>query len=255
MTSSVRRRLLATMIVVAVALALTLWAGTWPDIYTFITDPGSSLLSRLAAAPVRLADDVMITMRSGDMVLRTGIPSYNELDLAQASTSYVMPYVSAVLALALPGNLAILSYAVLGLIAALASIGAIVYFARSTFNGVLIAVALTLTQANLHFALNGWDHLFQGVVFVMAIALAWASPSNGRLLTIGVLLAAGSLVRPDGALIALAILWIVFLRASDRRRVLLACVLPLVGVVVAFLLVNLVQFGHLTPTTTRLNSG
>ena len=166
-----------------------------------------------------------------------------------------MPYVYAALAWLLPENASLAAFALLGLVAALGSVGAIVYFARSTMNGVLLGVGLLLTQTNLKFALNGWDHLYQGAAFVAALALAWSRPSRGRLVAIGALLAAGSVIRPDGALIAIAILVTVFTLVPERRRVWLACVAPYVLLVAGVVVVNLAQFGTLTPTTTRLKFG
>ena len=76
-----RRRVWSTVGVVTFGLALTLWAGTWPDIYTFATDQSASLVSRLLTAPIRLADDVMITMRAGEVLRETGIPAFDHQDL------------------------------------------------------------------------------------------------------------------------------------------------------------------------------
>lgn len=245
----------SALVVVLAALAYMLWAGKWPEIYTFATDQAGSTLGRLMSAPIHLSDDVMITLRTGQVLLETGVPSLNHTDLAQASTSFLMPYVFAPLAFILPSNLAVAVYAGLGLAATLLTFGAIVFFARSTFNGAVLVIALALTQTNLEYALNGWDHLFQGVVFVAALVLSRNAEGSRRLVLIGALLAAGSLLRPDGAFLAAAILAVAALRSADWRRVAVLSGGTAVGLGALMLVVNFVQFGHLMPTTTRLKLG
>lgn len=255
--SDLARRLYATVLVMVVGTAFTLWAGTWPEIYTFATDEQGTLIQRLLSAPVHLSDDVMLTMRSGQMILETGAPSFNVTDSAQASTSYVMPYLSALLIAVFPENIALAAYALLGLLSAMLSVGAVVFFARSTLNGVVLGIALLLTQTHLLYALNGWDHLFQGLVFVLAIVLARNATSTRRLITIALLLAVASLVRPDGLLIALALLWVTAQRVDSykRRKALVTLLTTYVLVAASVLLLNLLQFGFLTPTTARLKFG
>lgn len=250
-----RRRALTVLVVVVLAAAYTLWVATWPELYMFATDQGASALARLATVPVHLSDDVMVTLRAGQVLLDTGIPALNHTDLAQPSTSYLMPYVFAGLAAALPSNIAVMAYGALGLAAVLFSVGAVVGWSRSLVNGTVLALALVLTETNALYALNGWDHLFQGAAFVAAILLARPGASTTRLAIAGALLAAGSLLRPDGALIAFGVIAAAVLTQRDRRRALIALLTPFAGVVVVFLAVNLAQFGSLLPTTTRLKLG
>lgn len=250
-----RRRLIASIVVVVGALALMLWLGKWPGIYTFATDQNASPLVRLLTAPIHLDDDVMITLRSGQMLLETGTPSFNHVASAQASTSYLMPYLFAALLAFLPTNVAVGLYGFLGVLAVVATLGMIVFFARSVENGVVLALALAFTVTNLEYGLNAWDHLFQGFLLVVALLLARRALRPSAMVMLGILLAAGSLVRPDGLLLALAIFWIAIRSASDRRRAVLYGGSSFALAFAAVLALNLWQFGHLTPTTTRLKFG
>lgn len=255
MPSVGRTHALAALALMLGVLVLMLYEGTWPQVFMFATDPDVSALNRLFSVPVHLSDDVMITLRTGRVLLETGVPSINVQHLAQASTSYLMPYVFAPLILVLPTNVAVMAYAGLGVLAVLMTLSAIVYFAKSVVNGVVLAIALAMTSTNLEYALNGWDHLFQGAVFAAAMVLSRAPNSTRRLILIGALLAAGSLLRPDGAILALGILVVTVTGSENRRRAALIAGGTALGLGVAMLLINLAQFGHLTPTTTRLKLG
>lgn len=252
-----QRRWMAVVAITGFASAYTLFRGVWPEIYTFATDPGAALIARLLAAPVHLADDVMLTLRSGEILLESGLPAFNRTDVAQAATSYFAPYIFAGFRLVLPFNAAVILFGVLGFAAVVATYGVIAGYSRSVINGALLVAALTLTTTNLEFALNGWDHLLQGAVFAAAIVLALRTELTlGRLLTLSVLAALGSLLRPDGIIIGLAILVVALMRSRAHiRRAFLPATTPFLVVMGVVLGINWLQFGYLTPTTARLKAG
>lgn len=253
------RRALAVTAIAGLASAYTLLRGQWPEVFTFATDQNASLLSRLLSAPVHLADDVMLTVRSGEMVLQTGMPAFNSSDSAQAATSYLAPYLFALLRVVLPFNTAVVAFAVLGFAAVVGTYVVIAARSRSLVNGAILVAALALTVTNLEFALTGWDHLPQGLVFAIAVALVLRPPQsvgNRALVAISVLAAVGSIMRPDGLIIAAAILLLALTRSAPGwRRAWIPTLVPFAVITGLTLVVNYLQFGHLTPTTARLKAG
>lgn len=251
------RRWLAVVAVTGLASAYTLLRGVWPQVFTFATDPAASLITRLFASPIHLSDDVMVTLRSGEILLETGAPAFNRTDLAQAATSYLAPYVYAAFSVILPSNFAVAAFAFAGFGAVVTTFALIVATARSLINGTILVTALALSVTNLEFALNGWDHLLQGVLLAAAVVLALnRPPTTGRLIAISLLAAGGSLARPDGVILAAAVLWVAMVRSGlPRKRALLPLLVPFAVVVGGMLALNYLQFGYLTPTTARLKAG
>ena len=251
------RRWLTAVVVTTLAAAFVLARGQWPEIFIFAMDPAANPVERLLNAPIHLADDVMISLRSGDFVLRAGLPRFNLADSAQASTSLLTPYIYAFLALFLPGNFAVGLIGVLGFLSVVATFFVIVFFARSQINGTVLVLLLTITSTNLNFALTGWDHLLQGLLMAAALVLVFRSKLRVQeLVIVSVLVALATTVRLDGLLIAIAILLTAVIqmgRPSRRQR--LALGLPFLSLGLAASLVNWLQFGHLTGTTTRLKAG
>ena len=250
-------RVLAVAAIAGIAAAYTLLAGVWPQIFTFATDPGAGIFSRLLTAPVHLADDVMVTVRSGEMLLQTGEPAFNTSDSDQAATSYLAPYIAAALIAILPFNIAVMAFGLVGFAAVVGTYAIIAWKARSKINAAILVAALALTVTNVEFALTGWDHLLQGFLLAAAVALSLSPPlDRRRLLSISVLAGLAVLARPDGAIIAAAVLAVCFVTLRREWR---QAVLPLIGpagvLIGGFLLINLVQFGFLTPTTARLKAG
>jgi hypothetical protein len=252
------RKLVATAAAIIFAW-FTAAFGQWPDIFglTVETDPAAALpVASLVHMPVHLADDVMISLRSGYMETITGRPAFNRTDVAQPSTSYLTPYLFATLLNLMQLNAAVWAYALLGLIATAATMGLIVWRARATVQGLLMAFALCCTSTNLEFALNGWDHLFQAPFLVAATILALdVSLTSIGILSVSLLLVLGSLFRPDGLLISLAIIVAMVMPAGRLRRVMLLCALPYSLMMAGFLAFNAHLFSHITPTTARLKFG
>ena len=244
------------MLTFAFACIFTVLCGTWPDIYSFARTSQPGAPHQFLSSPVRLSDDVMISLRAGYILRERGIPAFNRVDVAQPSTSYIAPYVFAGLLKVLRPNVAIVFYALLGLLSVAGTAGIIVWYSRSTANALLLVLLLLSTSTNLMFALNGWDHLFQG------FALAWASAlalkpgmTSRRMFAVSFLLVLGSLCRPDGFILSLGVLAILYLSASRIRQFILFGAAPYMVMVGAALALNLHQFGHLTPTTARLKFG
>lgn len=247
---------LAAVLTFAFACIFTVACATWPDIYAFArtSQPGTS--RQFLTSPVRLSDDVMISLRSSYILRERGIPAFNRIDVAQPSTSYIAPYLFAGLLKFLRPNLAIVFYALLGLFSVAGTASIIVWYSRSTTNALLLVLLLLSTSTNLTFALNGWDHLFQGFSLAFATALSLKPGMTfRRMFAVSFLLVLGTLFRPDGLIISLGILAVLSLSSSRARQFILFGAAPYMVLVGTALALNLHQFGHLTPTTARLKFG
>ena len=250
------RKTIATVLTFVFACIFTVTCATWPDIYGFdrISPPGTT--RHLLTSPVRLSDDVMITFRTSYILRERGIPAFNRTDIGQPSTSYIAPYLFACLLTVFRPNAAIVFYAMLGLFFAAGTAAIIVWHSRSTGNSLLLVVLLLCTSTNLTFALNGWDHLFQGFSLAFAAALSLKlGMTSRRMFTVSLLLVLGTLFRPDGVIISLGILAVLFLSTSKVSQFVLFGAAPYTLLTGAALALNLHQFGHLAPTTARLKLG
>ena len=239
----------------ALVFVAVVWRSDWPEVYGFAAPAQSNAALSWMETPVHLADDVMITLRSGYMLEVLGKPAYNRTDSAQASTSYLAPYAFSALKRLIPGYGAVYVYSALGAaVVALTLVLLCMGLGRPWIAlGAVLALSATTTLAE--FSLSGWDHVFQGALLVAATVVATrSSASHGTLFTVAVLCALGTLYRPDGVLIALALLWVACRKSRSLRANMLA-VAVFVAIVGAALWVNLIQFGHLTPTTARLKVG
>lgn len=242
--------------VVMSAMLVTAYLGNLPQIYGFATNPELPGISRLLQSPVHLADDVMISLRTGYILNETGRPAFNVGDLAQPSTSYVTPYLFAVLLNVFPENIAVMAFAFLGLLAVALTAGVIYWFSASTPYALLLIIAIVSTKTNFLYGLNGWDHLFQGLCMVLGACLSLtAKKSRLHMLAVSLLLVLGTLFRPDGALISLAVLYVLYLSVGNFKRFIFWAALPFIVCMVSVATINYLQFGHLTPTTSRLKLG
>ena len=247
---------LAAVLTFAFACIFTVACATWPDIYGFARASQGGTPRRLLTAPVRLSDDVMISLRSSYILRERGIPAFNRIDVAQPSTSYIAPYLFACLLKLLRPNVAIVFYALLGLFSVAGTAAIIVWYSRSTTNALLLVLLLLSTSTNLTFALNGWDHLFQGFCLAFATALSLnPGMTSSRMFAVSFLLVLGTLFRPDGLILSLGILAVLCLSSSRARQFILFGAAPYILLTGAALALNLHQFGHLTPTTARLKLG
>lgn len=244
------------VLIIFVGAAFTALCASWPEFYSFDVPSAYSSVQKVLRAPVHLADDVMISLRSGYVLLRTGIPAFNQHDIAQPSTSYIAPYLFALLLKFLPENFAVLAYAFLGFLAVVSTVTILCIVSRSVLNAAILSAGLLLTSTNLGFALNGWDHLFQGTCLAGATALVCTRPGRRSTLPLTALcLALGALFRPDGIIICASLLLALYLLTTRKRECLFLAVAPFVLLVCSMLWLNYDQFGHLTPTTSRLKLG
>lgn len=247
---------LAAVLTFAFACVFTVACATWPDIYGFARASQPGTPPHHLASPVRLSDDVMISLRSGYVLLERGIPAFNRTDVAQPSTSYIAPYLFAGLLKLLRPDAAIVFYALLGLFSVGGTAAIIVWYSRSTANALLFVFLLLSTSTNFTFALNGWDHLFQGFSLALAAALSLKpGMTSRRMLAASFLLVLGTLFRPDGLILALGILAVLSLSSSRVSQFIFFGAAPYILLAGAALALNLHQFGHLTPTTVRLKLG
>jgi hypothetical protein len=253
--TQIRARVIATVGVLGFALALLAGYAEWPEVLGFALPASGATARRALQLPVLLSDDVMISLRAGETLLKTGVPSLNVTDVAQPSTSVLAPYLAAALLEILPVTLVPVVYMFIGLGAVLTTLAMIVWRSRSLTNGVILATSLSLTSTFL-LSLNGWDHLLQGMVLVAATMLAFTGTERaGSMVAVGALLATGCLSRPDGYLIAVSVFVVIAISAHNRRRSLVYSALPFGGIILAFLGLNIKQFGQLLPTTARLKVG
>src|SRR5690348_4664957 len=86
---------LAAVLTFVFACVFTVACAAWPDIYGFARTPQPGGARHHLTSPVRLSDDVMISLRSGYILLESGIPAFNRTDVAEPSTSYIAPYLFA----------------------------------------------------------------------------------------------------------------------------------------------------------------
>ena len=236
-----------------VVIILTFSIGDWPNLYRFAA--GTSGGRAAFRAPLRLNDDVMVSLRAGYMLRETGTPSMNRTDVAQPSTSYAAPYLYSWLLHFFSRESAIYVYALLGLLSVALTMCLIVLYSASGIRGVILVAALCLTTTHLLYSLGGWDHLFQGLFLTAATCLSLSKRVRPqRALVIALLLVLGTTFRPDGGLLALGILASLWF-ATPRWRVLLSGLIPYVAIMGLVLAVNDYQFGHLTPTPARLKIG
>ena len=250
------RKRLAAVLTFAFACVFTVACATWPDIYAFARTSQPATPRHFLTSPARLSDDVMITFRSSYILRERGIPAFNRIDVAQPSTSYIAPYLFAGLLKLLRPNVAIVFYALLGLVSVAGTAAIIVWYSRSTTNALLLVLLLLSTSTNLTFALNGWDHLFQGFSLALATALSLKpGMTSRRMFVVSIFLVLCTLFRPDGLIISLGILAVLFLSSSSVRQFILFGAAPYLLLAGAALALNLHQFGHLTPTTARLKLG
>ena len=238
------------------AIALLCCISRWPELFAFAANKEVSTLERLLAMPVHLDDDVMISFRTGSILEQMGYPAFNRHDLAQPSTSYLAPYLFALLAKIFPINLAVLMYAILGLFSVGATMAIIYLSSRSTLNALILIVLLLFSTTTREFALNGWDHLFQALFLALAASLFLSNHLNRfTLLAVSLCLAISCLWRPDSALFALAILTCEFIEISRKQDWFVFGILPFASILFPFILHNIIIFGHATPTTSRLKLG
>lgn len=250
------RKVLIAVICCIVAASYTFLKGSLPEVYIFATDPQSTWLTRILEAPVHLADDTMISLRAGYILRETGVPAFNRGDLAEPSTSYAAPYLFSFLLTIFPENISVIVYAMLGIAAVQITFALIVLCSRSTANAILLVALLSLTSTNLLYSVGGWDHLFQGLFLVLATCLAYRPPTTPiKLLAISTALAFGSLFRPDGPVISVAILVALYTSRRNIKQVLIFGATPFVGLLTTVLALNFAQFNSLTPTTARLKIG
>ncbi len=251
--SSGRSRGVPALATFVVVLLLTLSMGDWPNLYRFAAS-GSGARADIHA-PLRLDDDVMVSLRAGSMLRETGKPSMNRSDVAQPSTSYAAPYLYSGLLHFFSRESAIDVYALLGLLSVALTMCLIVLCSASVIRGVMLVAALCLTTTHLLYGLGGWDHLFQGLFLTAAACLSLSKGVRPqRAVVIALLLVLGTVFRPDGGLLALGILASLWVE-TRRWRVLFAGVIPYAAVMGLVLAVNYHQFGHLTPTPARLKIG
>ncbi|MDO5290467.1 MAG: hypothetical protein Q4F13_12645 [Pseudomonadota bacterium] len=243
-------------IIFITTLLVSIIIGIKPDIYHQTAPFQKEIIWQPTKTPVHLSDDVMISLRSGYMIDKVGKPSYNEHDLAQASTSYLAPYVFFVLYKILPGFLPVLAYAALGLLCATLTTTLIALQAKFFLLGCTTAALLTLTTTNVGFVLLGWDHLFQTLLLVWAASVALREKFDARTCYIAIIATVlGALYRPDGVLVAGAIACIIMYNARKNTGAWRSYFFLFTALIAFMLIVNYVQFERFSPTTTRLKLG
>ena len=98
-----------------IVILFVFFTADWPTLYRFAVGQNSAGHWAALHAPLRLDDDVMISLRAGYILEETGKPSLNRSDLAQPSTSYATPYLFSWLLRCVGKDRAIYLFALLGL--------------------------------------------------------------------------------------------------------------------------------------------
>ena len=253
---SVKQRALGILIVLFIAITWLLHVGPLPEIYNLTFENSANAQLRFSSSALHLPDDVMIQLRAGQILLETGAPAFNKTDVAQPSTSLLAPYLAALLLILLPENISVASFALVGLVGLLVTLATVIWFSRSTINGVVLALALAMTSTAAMYAFGGWDHLLQAAFLVIATGIITLPATRARNLAIASsFLGLSFIQRPDGLLIAIGLLVAALITGPISVRKLAYLILPFAGVVGLALAVNYQQFGTLAPTTARLKYG
>lgn len=203
----------------------------------------------------------MITLRAGKGIIDFGFPSINQHPKAQPSTSYLLPYLYAILQNFHPGALSVWGYSVIIFSAGLFSLFLIIFVSYDLLLGTVISFSLLFTSTFRAYALTGWDNIAQAFPLSLACFLLLRSSSGARTsaVVIGLLCSLSLLIRPDAGIIIVGILsayTILELRVKASgyiRRVTLA----FIGLTIPTLLYlcwNYAVFGWITPTTSRLKA-
>ncbi len=245
-------------IFIFLAACVILLISIWPESYIFSTPKDSNIIQRLIHSPIHLHDDVMISLRSGYILNKIGIPSFNISDLSQPSTSYFAPYLYSFLIKLFPKNLSIIIYSFLGFISVLLTFSIIIFNSKSTLNGILTIIGFVISSTSINFTLLGWDYLFQTFFLLLGVYLYFNENSKKfKFILIGIILAFSFLWRADGIIIASSILFLIGMEGLKSRKILnfLYAVIPFISIIIPFLISNYLSFGYFTPTTARLKIG
>ena len=215
-----KNKLYLSFIVSLLAIIFTLSFGNYPSVFIVGSDISKSKIERVLDAPVHLSDDVMITLRAGYKIKDVGFPAFNDTDTAQASTSYIAPYIFAGLEYIIKDNFAVIIYAILGIISVFFTFFIIMLYSKSITNAVLMVSILTFSSTNLIYTLNGWDHLFQALFLALSLVIVLNNEYSKKTMPLlAIFLAFGTLFRPDGILIALSIIIFAILQKKDSKEI------------------------------------
>ncbi len=231
----------------------------WPSRLPFFSNSTSSI-DRLVNAPVLLPEDVMITMRTGQILNEVGIPSFNVGDVSQPSTSYAGPYLAAALLKALPDNVALMWYAAGGLCLTMLALAMLIAYSRVLLNGALLAIALALTTTAQTYVFGGWDSVYSTALVTIGLAMLLRPLIQEQAQSWFAVLGLGALsvaivFRPDALIIALAGVVVTLSASSVPARIRILALAVFVTPLAITAAVNVQQFGGLLPTTYRLKFG
>lgn len=245
--------LIIILISAVVMIIITLGCSSNPEII-YIGSDFSLDVSSLSKIALLLPDDVMITLRSSLMVLKEGYPRFNSADLAQASTSYLLPYIYALIFYIFPINVSILLISLLGVF--MFSLASYVVIRNCSSNSKIFFLLFVcfLNPTTLEYITTGWEHLWQAFFVVYAWSLTYKEHHNVNTgIIIGVFCALAVLVRADSIFLISPIFLFLLVdkRVIQFKKALL--VFFFIGIVCAS--IQYFQFGHLTPTTARLKAG
>ena len=243
-------KLTINLAAVLFAILVSIILGSFPTLFSEYKG------SKLDSIKVHLSDDVMISMRAGQMLEEIGAPRLNRSDISQPSTSYLAPYIFRSINNYTNNNsTSVLIYAAFGLLSVAGTFFALLIYGEKV-NSVLIVILLSLTSTNLYFVLNGWDHLIQGFLLTLStIILIKKNSNNPSLVTSSVLLACAILMRPDSGIIGLGLVIAAYLYINNPIKWFINYLIPLALLVGIMLYAKYFNFGYFTPTTARLKIG
>lgn len=214
----------------------------------------------LINTPIHLDDDPMIILRAGKGILDHGYPSINKDQKAQPSTSYLLPYLAALLQKTFSSNISVWIFSIIIFTFGIISILLIPITSNYLLISTLLSLCFVSTSTFRLFSFTGWDHIALSLPLAVASIATIKSKkykSDFLPLIIGLLCSMAFLIRPD-SLIAISGIMLTYQLKENKKSILSLNkkVLILGGSFtipsLLFLSHNYQVFGFITPTTSRL---
>jgi hypothetical protein len=234
-------------------LWILFYVGSFPEIFNLGNYGKSIGLLNGDTASIHLADDVMITLRAGMRIESDGFPDFNSTDLSQPSTSYLTPYIFYICLKIFGDFFGVFAYSFIALASYILTCYTVISNSKSRLIGSAIILALALSSTSRSFALNGWDHLFQGLFLTAATFLALRKVTTKySVIQFCVCILLALLSRPDSLVLVLGVVLTILLRNIGNLKIIVKELLFTLLLYCGFLLLYWENFGHVLSTSVRL---
>ena len=208
------------ILLIPLLLIISINISSFPRIFYFDKPVKSNnKIDSLIRTPIHLDDDPMITLRAGKGVLDYGYPSINKVQKAQPSTSYLLPYLSALLQSIFSSNLSVWIFGIIIFTFGTLSIMLIPITSKNLLFSTLLSLCFLSTNTFRLFSLNGWDHIALSLPLTIASIATLKSNKYKSIylpLLIGLLCSLAFLIRPD-SLIAISGILITYLLKENKK--------------------------------------